>query len=116
MLRGSRADFHKAVEANTDLRWVVLYVRRWLHAPLQLPEGTLRQRDRGTPQGFAVSPPGQPGSVGDIRVELHGTVRPVGGGVPLADDQMQVLERRAGHKIAAVELSHPPFGVVFGVP
>jgi hypothetical protein len=30
---------------------VVLYVRRWLHAPLQLPEGTLRQRDRGTPQG-----------------------------------------------------------------
>jgi RNA-directed DNA polymerase len=41
----------KAVEANTDLPWVVLYVRRWLHAPLQLPEGTLRQRDRGTPQG-----------------------------------------------------------------
>lgn len=40
----------KAVEANTDLPWVVLYVRRWLHAPLQLPEGTLRQRDRGTPR------------------------------------------------------------------
>jgi group II intron reverse transcriptase/maturase len=46
----------KAVEANTDLPWVVLYVRRWLHAPLQLPEGTLQQRDRGTPQGSAVSP------------------------------------------------------------
>ena len=29
----------KAVEANTDLPWVVLYVRRWLHAPLPLPEG-----------------------------------------------------------------------------
>jgi RNA-directed DNA polymerase len=41
----------KAVEANTDLPWVVLYVRRWLHAPLHLPEGTLQQRDRGTPQG-----------------------------------------------------------------
>jgi retron-type reverse transcriptase len=41
----------KAVEANTDLPWVVLYVRRWLQAPLQLPDGTLRQRDRGTPQG-----------------------------------------------------------------
>ena len=25
-------------------------------APLQLPDGTLRQRDRGTPQGSAVSP------------------------------------------------------------
>src|SRR5688500_4009725 len=28
----------KAVEANTDLPWVVLYVRRWLAAPLQLPD------------------------------------------------------------------------------
>ena len=36
--------------------WVVLYVKRWLHAPLALPDGTLRQRDRGTPQGSAVSP------------------------------------------------------------
>jgi RNA-directed DNA polymerase len=41
----------KAVEANTDLPWVVLYVKRWLEAPLQLPDGTLRKRDRGTPQG-----------------------------------------------------------------
>ena len=46
----------KAVQANTDLPWVVLYVRRWLEAPLPLPDGTLRQRDRGTPQGSAVSP------------------------------------------------------------
>jgi RNA-directed DNA polymerase len=46
----------KAVEANTDKRWVVLYVQRWLVAPLQLPDGTLQQRDRGTPQGSAVSP------------------------------------------------------------
>ena len=46
----------KAVEANTDLPWVVLYVRRGLNAPLQLPDGTLQQRDRGTPQGSAVSP------------------------------------------------------------
>jgi group II intron reverse transcriptase/maturase len=46
----------KAVEAHTDLPWVVLYVRRWLAAPLQLPDGTLQQRDRGTPQGSAISP------------------------------------------------------------
>jgi group II intron reverse transcriptase/maturase len=46
----------KAVEANTDQPWVVLYVRRWLAAPLQLPDGTLAERDRGTPQGSAVSP------------------------------------------------------------
>jgi RNA-directed DNA polymerase len=46
----------KAVEANTDQRWVVLYVKRWLVAPLALPDGTLQARDRGTPQGSAVSP------------------------------------------------------------
>jgi group II intron reverse transcriptase/maturase len=46
----------KAVEANTALPWVLLYVRRWLAAPLQLPDGTLQERDRGTPQGSAVSP------------------------------------------------------------
>ncbi|MFJ9713421.1 reverse transcriptase domain-containing protein [Streptomyces sp. NPDC101234] len=43
----------KAVEANTDAVWVKLYVTRWLKAPLQLPDGTLQQRDRGTPQGNA---------------------------------------------------------------
>ncbi|MFK0258651.1 group II intron reverse transcriptase/maturase [Streptomyces sp. NPDC090445] len=46
----------KAVEANTDLPWVVLYVKRWLKAPLMLPDGSLQVRDRGTPQGSSVSP------------------------------------------------------------
>jgi RNA-directed DNA polymerase len=41
----------KAVEANISDPWVVLYVKRWLKAPLQLPDGTLQERDRGTPQG-----------------------------------------------------------------
>ena len=46
----------KAVEANTTDKWVLLYVKRWLVAPLQLPNGSLIERDRGTPQGSAVSP------------------------------------------------------------
>jgi RNA-directed DNA polymerase len=46
----------KAVEANTDQKWVLLYVKRWLKAPLQMPDGNMRERDRGTPQGSAVSP------------------------------------------------------------
>ena len=41
----------KAVAANTDQPWVVLYVRRWLSAPIQQPDGTLVTPDRGTPQG-----------------------------------------------------------------
>jgi RNA-directed DNA polymerase len=44
------------VAAHADQPWVRLCVRRWLQAPLQLPDGTLQQRDRGTPQGSAVSP------------------------------------------------------------
>ncbi len=46
----------KAVAAHTDARWVLLYVERWLAAPLQHPDGTLHDRDRGTPQGSSVSP------------------------------------------------------------
>jgi RNA-directed DNA polymerase len=46
----------KAVAHHTDLRWVLLYVERWLKAPLQLEDGGLVERDRGTPQGSAISP------------------------------------------------------------
>ena len=46
----------KAVEANTDQKWVVLYVKRWLKAPIRMPDGRVVERDRGTPQGSAVSP------------------------------------------------------------
>ena len=46
----------KAVAAHTDQPWVLLYVKRWLAAPIQQPDGTLQQRDRGTPQGSAISP------------------------------------------------------------
>jgi RNA-directed DNA polymerase len=46
----------KAVEAVTDTSWVLLYVKRWLAAPLQHQDGTLVERDKGTPQGSAVSP------------------------------------------------------------
>jgi group II intron reverse transcriptase/maturase len=48
----------KAVTANItdEQRWVLLYVKRWLKAPLQHPDGTMQYRDRGTPQGSAASP------------------------------------------------------------
>jgi len=46
----------KAVRRHTDAKWVLLYVARWLKAPMRQPDGTLAARDRGTPQGSAVSP------------------------------------------------------------
>ena len=46
----------KAVAHHTDLRWVLLYIERWLKAPMQMPDGTLVAREKGTPQGSPISP------------------------------------------------------------
>jgi RNA-directed DNA polymerase len=46
----------RAVATHTQLKWLLLYVRRWLEAPLQREDGTLVARDRGSPQGSAISP------------------------------------------------------------
>ena len=46
----------RAVEAVCTVPWVLLYVKRWLAAPLQQTDGTLIERKMGTPQGSAVSP------------------------------------------------------------
>lgn len=46
----------KAVRHHTDSKWILLYVERWLKAPMQKEDGTLIQRDKGTPQGGVVSP------------------------------------------------------------
>lgn len=48
----------KAVRASTthEQRWIVLYVRRWLAAPIVMPDGRTRARDKGTPQGSAAGP------------------------------------------------------------
>jgi group II intron reverse transcriptase/maturase len=48
----------KAVQANItpEQKWVVLYVKRWLTAPIRMPDGKVVERNRGTPQGSAVSP------------------------------------------------------------
>lgn len=46
----------RAVRRHTDCPWVLLYIERWLRAPVQMPDGSLVDRDKGTPQGSVVSP------------------------------------------------------------
>lgn len=44
------------VRKHNDSRWILLYIERWLKAKLQLEDGTLADRDRGSPQGSVISP------------------------------------------------------------
>ena len=46
----------RAVRKNTTCPWVLLYIERWLAAPVQMADGSLVGRERGTPQGGVVSP------------------------------------------------------------
>ena len=46
----------RAVRRHTDCVWVLLYIERWLQAPVSMPDGTLVNREKGTPQGSVVSP------------------------------------------------------------
>jgi RNA-directed DNA polymerase len=46
----------KALRHHCDCRWVLLYIERWLKAPLRQQDGSLVARHKGTPQGAVVSP------------------------------------------------------------
>jgi group II intron reverse transcriptase/maturase len=46
----------RAVRKHTEDKWVLLYVERWLKAPVQLMNGEVEERTMGTPQGGVISP------------------------------------------------------------
>ena len=46
----------KAVRKHTDNRWLLLYIERWLTAPIELEDGAIMVRRRGVPQGGVISP------------------------------------------------------------
>ena len=46
----------RAVKKHTNNKWVILYIERWLKAPMRMPDGTLEERFSGTPQGSVISP------------------------------------------------------------
>ena len=46
----------KAVRHHTNCPWVLLYIERWVKAPVQMEDGSVVPRTAGTPQGGVVSP------------------------------------------------------------
>jgi RNA-directed DNA polymerase len=46
----------RALKKHVECEWAMLYIERWLKAPLQLADGTRVERTRGTPQGGVISP------------------------------------------------------------
>ena len=46
----------RAIRKHTEDKWVLLYVERWLKAPVQLMNGEVEERTMGTPQGGVISP------------------------------------------------------------
>ncbi len=46
----------RALRKHTESEWVLLYIERWLRAPMEHPDGVIEQRTRGTPQGGVISP------------------------------------------------------------
>ena len=46
----------RAVHHHTDCPWVLLYIERWLKAPVQMENGSVVPRTAGTPQGGVITP------------------------------------------------------------
>ena len=46
----------KAVRKHTQCKWLLLYIERWLKAPMVKENGEKIERTQGTPQGGVISP------------------------------------------------------------
>jgi len=47
----------KALRKHVPEKWVLMYIQRWLEAPVQLEDGTIKaSTGKGTPQGGVISP------------------------------------------------------------
>jgi RNA-directed DNA polymerase len=46
----------RAVRKHTQSKWILLYIERWLKAPIETAGGQLQERERGTPVGGVISP------------------------------------------------------------
>jgi Reverse transcriptase (RNA-dependent DNA polymerase) len=46
----------RAIRKHVTCKWALLYIERWLKAPMIQEDGTIMERRRGTPQGGVLTP------------------------------------------------------------
>jgi group II intron reverse transcriptase/maturase len=46
----------RAVRKHVTCKWALLYIERWLKAPMVQEDGVIKERSRGTPQGGVATP------------------------------------------------------------
>ncbi len=46
----------RAIRIHTDVKWLHLYIERWLCAPVEMEDGSRVVRTKGSPQGSVISP------------------------------------------------------------
>jgi retron-type reverse transcriptase len=76
----------RAVKKHAKERWIVLYIERWLKAPVQEEDGRLVPREKGTPQGGVITPRTQ-----KITSNLNARLG-LSGGPGIADDTLSNLD------------------------
>lgn len=46
----------KALKKHCSIKWILLYIERWLKCAILMADNNLKERDKGTPQGGVISP------------------------------------------------------------
>lgn len=46
----------RALQRHVKEKWVLMYVERWLKVPVVLEDGSVKEREKGSPQGGVISP------------------------------------------------------------
>jgi len=58
----------KAVRKHVTERWILLYIERWLQAPVEQENGERRKTEKGTPQGGVIAPRTHPQTLSLLKV------------------------------------------------
>ena len=103
----------RAVRKHVKCKWSLLYIERWLKAPMELEDGTRVERTRGTPQGGVVTPRTQKITSAVLAIWLAGIRgwaafgRSVGEGNRMADHDLIITHKdlfnQQAHDLLAIE-------------